>query len=263
MRCHNRVATPPGGSRNAPHAPQGSVLLGLGGYRPAGFIYDSSQVFTSHASDRNPRLCAGCHVNRFEVTDQLTGAFVFNSTGHLFQATPCLDAAGKPTADNTCAFTAAARSFKSCTSAGCHASGDVAASLLANLRGRLGALRDQIWIDVNKNQAVDATDGGYLGTLKATRAIEFTADTKITAAEGAEFNVKMVGEGVYGNGDRSLGVHNPFLAEALLRANIQELRSVYALPAPPARVQQILESPMPGAGPQAPEVRQVQSVSLR
>ena len=70
---------------------------------------------------------------------------------------------------------------------------------------------------------------------------------------------KMVGEGVYGNGDRSLGVHNPFLAEALMRANIQELQSVYALPAPPAPVKQILESPMPGAGPQAAGVRQLLS----
>ncbi|MEO8226121.1 MAG: cytochrome c3 family protein [Gemmatimonadota bacterium] len=259
MRCHNRVSSPPGGSRNAPHAPQGSVLLGLGGYRPAGFVYDSSAVFTSHASDRNPRLCAGCHVNRYEVTDKLTGAFVFNSTGHLFQAIPCLDAAGKPTADNSCAFTASARSFKACTSAGCHASADVAVTALTNLRNRLAVLRDQIWVDANHNEVVDATDGGYLGTIKATKPTQFTADNIITAAEGAEFNVKMVGEGVYGNGDRSLGVHNPFLAEALMRANIEELKAVYALPAPPAPVQQILESPMPGAGPQAEGARQVLS----
>ena len=257
MRCHNRVVTPPGGSRNAPHAPQGSVLLGLGGYRPNGFVYDSSAIYTSHASDRNPRLCAGCHVNNYQVSDQLTGAFVFNSTGHLFQAIPCLDATGKPTADNTCAFTPSARSFKACTNSGCHASADVVASALTNLRGRLNVLRDQIWIDANHNETVDATDGGYLGTLKSTRPAEFTADTRITAAEGAEFNVKMVGEGVYGNGDRSLGVHNPFLAEALLRANILELRSVYALPSPPAPVEQILESPMPGAGPQAAGARQL------
>jgi len=257
MRCHNRVVSPPGGSRNAPHAPQGSVLLGLAGYRPNGFVYDSSAIYTSHASERNPRLCAGCHVNNYSVTDQLTGAFVFNSTGHLFQATPCVDATGKPVADNTCAFTAGARSFKACTSSGCHASGDVAASLLTNLRDRLALLRDQIWIDANHNEAVDATDGGYLGTLKATSPAEFTADTRITAAEGAEFNVKMVGEGVYGNGDRSLGVHNPFLAEALMRANIQELQSVYALPGPAAPVKRILDSPMPGAGPQAAGVRQL------
>ncbi|HJP57186.1 MAG TPA: cytochrome c3 family protein [Gemmatimonadales bacterium] len=251
MRCHNRIVTPPGGTRNAPHAPQGSVLLGLGGYRPNGFVYDSSAIYTSHASDRNPRLCAGCHVNRYEVTDQLTGAFVFNSTGHLFQAIPCLDAGGKPVADNSCAYTPAARSFAACTNSGCHASADVAATALTNLRQRLATLRDQLWQDLNHNSTVDATDGGYLGTLKATRPAEFTADNTITAAEGAEFNVKMVGEGVYGNGDRSLGVHNPFLAEALMRANILELQSVYGLAAPAAPVERILESPMPGAGPQA------------
>ena len=257
MKCHNRVVSPPGGSRNAPHAPQGSVLLGDAGYRPAGFVYDTSRIYTSHASERNPRLCAGCHVNKFTATDALTGAFSFASTGHLFQAIPCLDAAGKPTADNTCDFTPAARSFQACTNSGCHASADVAASLIANLRARLAPLRDQIWIDSNHNEAVDATDGGYLGTIKATQPAEFTADNLITAAEGAEFNVKMVGEGVYGNGDRSLGVHNPFLAEALLRANVQELQSVYGLAAPAAPVQRILDSPLPGAGPQAAGVRQV------
>ncbi len=257
MKCHNRVASPPGGSRNAPHAPQGSVLLGEGGYRPAGFAYDTSRIYTSHASERNPRLCAGCHVNRYNVTDQLTGAFTFNSTGHLFRPIPCLDAAGKPTADNTCAYTTAARSFKTCSNSGCHASVDVAASLLTNLRARLATLRDQIWIDVNHNQAIDATDGGYLGTIKATLPNEFKADTVITAAEGAEFNVKMVGEGSYGNGDRSLGVHNPFLAEALMRANIAELRTKYALPAPPASVQRLLDTPMGGAGPQAAGITQI------
>jgi hypothetical protein len=231
--------------------------MGDAGYRPAGFVYDTSRVYTSHASERNPRLCAGCHVNRFTVNDQLTGAFVFNSTGHLFQAIPCLDASGKPTADNTCDFTPAARSFQACTNSGCHASADVAASLIANLRARLNPLRDQIWIDSNHNEAVDATDGGYLGTIKATNPSQFTADNTITAAEGAEFNVKMVGEGIYGNGDRSLGVHNPFLAVALLRANIQELQSVYGLTAPAAPVQQILQSPLGGAGPQSAGVRQV------
>jgi hypothetical protein len=125
------------------------------------------------------------------------------------------------------------------------------------LRARLAPLRDQIWIDSNHNETVDATDGGYLGTIKATRPAEFTSDNLITAAEGAEFNVKMVGEGIYANGDRSLGVHNPFLAEALLRANVQELQSVYGLTAPAAPVQRILDSPLPGAGPQAAGVRQV------
>jgi hypothetical protein len=67
----------------------------------------------------------------------------------------------------------------------------------------------------------------------------------------------MVGEGIYGNGDRSLGVHNPFLAEALLRANIQELQTVYGLTAPAAPVQRILDTPLQGAGPQAAGVRQV------
>jgi hypothetical protein len=49
-------------------------------------------------------------------------------------------------------------------------------------------------------------------------------DNKITAAEGARFNWNTLREG---GPDGSHGVHNPFLAEALLRANIDELVDKY------------------------------------
>src|SRR5574338_761292 len=264
MRCHIRRTEPAGGSANGvrPHAPQGAVLLGTAGYRPAGFAYDTSRIFTSHASERNPRLCAGCHVNTYDVTDKATGAFVLHSTGHLFRPIPCLDGDGRPEADNSCAYTTGARTFASCPNSGCHASGDAAASALVNLRARLKTLADVLWQDVNGNQLIDAgVDLGYLPTVKQNLPDEFKPDTVITAAEGGEFNARLVGEGLYGNGDKSLGVHNPFLAEALLRASIQEMQSKYSLPAPPAAARQILDSPVPGAGPQAGSAAKI--ISLR
>jgi predicted CxxxxCH...CXXCH cytochrome family protein len=264
MRCHIRRTEPAGGSAYGarPHAPQGAVLLGTAGYRPAGFAYDTSRIFTSHASERNPRLCAGCHVNTYDVTDKATGAFVLHSTGHLFRPIPCLDGDGRPEADNSCAYTTGARTFASCSNSGCHASGDAAASALVNLRARLKTLADVLWQDVNGNQLIDAgVDLGYLPTVKQNLPDEFKPDTVITAAEGGEFNARLVGEGLYGNGDKSLGVHNPFLAEALLRASIQEMQAKYSLPAPPAAARQILDSPVPGAGPQAGGVAKI--ISLR
>ncbi|HEU5050380.1 MAG TPA: cytochrome c3 family protein [Gemmatimonadales bacterium] len=253
MRCHIRRVEPGGGTHGgSPHAPQGAVLLGTAGYRPAGFAYDTSRIFTSHASERNPRLCAGCHVESFEVTDALTGDFVINSTGHLFKAIPCVDANGQPLPESNCAYDNASRRFNTCAAAGCHASEDVAVSALTNLRDKLGDLADAIWVDVNDNETIDVgIDTGYLPQIKAASPGEFAGDTIITAAEGAFFNVKMIGEERYANGDRSLGVHNPFLSESLLRANIQELVAVYGLAPPPVTVQRILETPMQGTGPQS------------
>jgi doubled CXXCH domain len=64
MQCHLRRAVADASS-NSPHAPQGGVLLGFAGWRPPGFAYDTARIFGSHATDKNPRLCAGCHVTRF------------------------------------------------------------------------------------------------------------------------------------------------------------------------------------------------------
>jgi hypothetical protein len=50
----------------------------------------------------------------------------------------------------------------------------------------------------------------------------------------------MVGEGLSGHPDGSFGVHNPFLALALLRANIKELQLIYGVTAPPATVQAVM-----------------------
>ncbi len=258
MRCHMRRNEPaPGSSQGVrPHAPQGAVLLGTAGYRPPNFVYSNDAVLASHASDRNPRLCAGCHVNGFRVTDPASGNFVFQATGHLFRPDPCLDAEGKPTADKTCAYTATARSFASCTPSGCHASGAIAVQLLNGTRNDIENLARVLWIDSNNNGTIDAapTDAGYLPTVKQTRPAEFTADAVITAAEGAEFNVRLAAERNQGNSDNSKGVHNPFLLKALVSASIDHVRTTYGLTAPPAPVQALMRKSLDAVKPGAPLV---------
>ncbi|HEY6108374.1 MAG TPA: multiheme c-type cytochrome [Gemmatimonadales bacterium] len=84
-------------------------------------------------------------------------------------------------------------------------------------------------------------------------------DRVITAMDGAEFNVRTFGENAAGdfviasgNTDRSHTVHNPFLAEALLRANIEELTALYGsqpwFPVLPPAVRAILAGPVGASG---------------
>jgi predicted CXXCH cytochrome family protein len=235
MRCHNRGTEPTAsftrGARG-PHAPQGPVLLGQNaGWIPPGFVYDTNRVFTTHASVANPRLCAGCHVNSFEVTDQTTGQFVFQSVGHLFLPIPCLDAQGVPTADNSCAYNSTSRNWQSCTASGCHGSVDVAVQLFNSSRSDVQALVDVLWDDLNSNATLDAapTDAGYLPTIYATTPTQFVGtDNTLTVAEGVLFNVMMLAESLYvGHNDGSKGVHNPFFYEALLSASIDAMQAAY------------------------------------
>ena len=231
VKCHLRYGQPQPPSTIKPHAPQGAMLLGFAGWRPPGFIYDTNLIYGSHATTKNPKLCAGCHVVAFPVTDPASGTFTFQATGHLFRQVPCLDASGKPTADKTCAYTAAARSWKSCTASGCHADANVAVTVFTNVRNRMALETGQLWTDTNKNGTIDPapTDGGLLATLKATKPGEWNT-SDITPAEGAEFNARLCGEYGSGNSDNSKGVHNPFLCDALLTSTFTYLKSYYGLP---------------------------------
>ena len=248
MQCHMR-RTEPTTSSYSPHAPQGAVLLGFAGYRPAGFAYDTARIFGSHATTQNPKLCAGCHVNRFTVTDKLTGAFSFQATGHLMRPIPCLDATGKPTADKTCTYTETARSWQSCAAAGCHANAAVAANAFNTVRTRMKNYADQLWTDLNGNGSINAapTDGGYLATLKQTTPTAWNGtDLIISAAEGAEFNARLCGEYGQSNSDNSKGIHNPFLCESLFIATINEVKAVYGLPAVAPAVLSSMNEPLGG-----------------
>ena len=146
MKCHLNRGSPTV-ANSTPHGAAGYVLLGVAGYRPAGVSIDTLVTLTTHSSIANPRLCAGCHVNAFDVTDPTTGGLVFHSTGHTFRPLPCLKANGLPDTVTTCAYSPAARTFKACTASGCHGTEAVAASLLSSLRQELASYADQIWID--------------------------------------------------------------------------------------------------------------------
>ena len=248
MRCHNRRAEPELGS-SSPHAPQGAVLLGYAGWRPPGFAYDTNAIYGSHATTKNPRLCAGCHVNKFTVTDPTSGNFVFQATGHLFRPIPCLDAQGKPTADKTCAYTTTARTWQSCTASGCHANASVANTLFNNVRARMKGYTDQLWTDLNRDGSLQAapTDSGLLARARQARPSDWnTSDTQITPGEGGEFNARLCGEYGQSNADNSKGVHNPFLCEALLQSTIAYIRTYY-FPAATVGQRALMEGSIDGA----------------
>jgi predicted CXXCH cytochrome family protein len=245
MKCHDRRTEPQVTSSRGPHAPQGGVLLGTAGYWPAGF--DTNAVVATHGNvSVNTRLCAGCHVAPFDVTDA-SGNVTFQSVGHLFKADPCLDATGKPTGDNSCArpgdpgYVSGTRKFNGCVASGCHSSEAIVENAFERNRNIvIKPLADQLWVDANGNQALyttdpvtgqpNAFDPGDTGLLTQVPITEFnSSDSKITDAEGALFNVRMIGENRYSNGDRSLGVHNPVLSAELLDASIQALQAQFGL----------------------------------
>ena len=266
MKCHQRRSIPDQASSRGPHSPQGPMLLGDAGYQPAGFQPDLQAVASTHGTDRNPELCAGCHVQRLEGTDVTTGKPAI-SAGHLFLAIPCLDAGGLPVKTD-CADDATSRSWKACTNSGCHGDATAAVSAFTLITQDLDRLTKQIWDDKNANDAIDpdstacsalalpcanptgtpATDdanranwdAGLLARTDLVPATEYaTNDNKITPAEGATFNVRMLREG---GADGSHGVHNPFLARALLGADITELQATYpGLPAASAAVRSMME----------------------
>ena len=91
--------------------------------------------------------------------------------------------------------------------------------------------------------AFDPGDTGLLTQIPSPETAYTTADLQISVAERALFNVRLVGENRYANGDRSKGVHNPFLSTSLLAASINAVQAEY-FPAPirlPPRAQGVLD----------------------
>lgn len=244
MQCHQRRSIPDPTSSRGPHSPQGPMLLGEAGWVPPNFIYDETQQATTHGSSANPGLCAGCHMERFQV-NAANGDFITQIVGHSFKAIPCVDAQGIPTDSTSCPDTE--RRFNACTASGCHSTTGAAMSARQILEGRLEAYIDVLWKDKDGDGTLDAlpTDSGLLAQVKLTSPCEFstatTAPTGACAGNPIGSTIVTVGEGVWFNadmirrGDGSWGVHNPFYAEALLLGSTQALRAQYPyLPAPPA-----------------------------
>jgi predicted CXXCH cytochrome family protein len=220
MKCHQRRAVPDRErSTSGPHSPQGPLLLGEAvGWIPPNFEYADLQIRSTHGSEANPRLCATCHVNAYEVTDLETGDFVLSVKGHSFEPIPCLDAQGVPDPAADCDL--GERTFASCTTSGCHGDQDaarsayiVATTRIADLVARLEALLDLVPpSELNRD------------------------DDIFTTAEGADFN-RILGA------ITSSAIHNPFLTEALLTASIRQMEQDYDLaPSPALSLENVLDS---------------------
>ena len=206
-RCHNRRSNPDfTGNRDTPHAPHGPLVFGTAGWWPPGVEFEETQ--SSHGSERNPKLCATCHVQNYTVTDKATGQFQIQVVGHRFLPTPCVDANGAPTDAQTC--TPSQRSYKSCATSGCHSEASARSALAsaeADFALLTGAL-DNMLTQVPASQKLPAAAG------------------KVTTARGAAFNSALAKT-------HGAEAHNPFLVKALLRASIAAVAKEYNIAAPP------------------------------
>lgn len=201
MKCHQRNANYQPSNTHGPHSPEGPMLIGTAGWWPPGAQLADTLVAT-HGSDRNPGLCATCHVNRFTVTDAATGAFKFQVTGHLFVAVPCIGSDGLPTAGDC---DVSQRSFAACTASGCHGSEAVARSAMVTAQARIALL-----------------DSTLSKQLQQVDPAELKVSSTITTAKGAQFNLQLAEE-------PGSVIHNPFLTEALLTASINQMYKDYGI----------------------------------
>lgn len=250
--CHSREGEPP--TFRGPHAAQGLLVIQEDiGWIPAGF--DEPPLHPHGNPQINPKICVTCHVNMFEITDQATGEFVFQSVGHTFEAIPCLDPDGKPDPRIDCDDDE--RDFQAC--AQCHLSEAIALEIFVDNKDEISALLDQLWFDSDADGVVDPTDAGLIPQV-AARAVANAADTLdldprdgvVTVAEGAFWNAQIAAtadrprflgamfyvgiagpndEGIRWTGHRASGdgVHNPSFVKALLEASIQAVIDFYGL----------------------------------
>jgi predicted CXXCH cytochrome family protein len=206
MRCHNKRGGPEFTAQNrGPHSPEGPMLLGEAGWWPPNMpTQPGERIVTTHGSQANPRMCAGCHMQQMTFTDRATGQLTMSTTGHLFEAIPCLDEHGMPTRLDNC--TIQQRTFRTCTGSGCHGSENAARSAMIVVRLRLDTWNAQL-----KSQ------------LARVPAAEFNPnDGRYSTAEGARFNSQLADR--YGS-----AAHNPFLMEALLIGSIQQVQRDYGI----------------------------------
>lgn len=206
MKCHRRNADPSKvTTRNEAHSPEGPTLLGVAGWFPPGMNVSDS-IYGTHASPaKNPKLCAGCHVQRFSTTNS---AGTFTATGHRFIAAPCVDANGLPTATQNCQISG--KTFRACVSGGCHGTENAARSAYTTAEARIAALETTLSALIAQAKA---------GAKKAE--CNFPNPT-YTTCNGAAFNLTIAkSEGSF--------VHNPFLTEQLMIASINQMKKDYGL----------------------------------
>ena len=229
IQCHKRRSVPDLTSSSGPHSPQGPTFLGTSGWRPAGFVWDSTSMTTHSNPAANAMLCATCHVATLDVNNS-KGQLAWHYTGHSFYAIPCVDTAGIDST-NSCSDTR--RSFAACAASGCHSSEAVARTYFESLSNELQYFAGILWTDVNGNGKIDAGDTGLLTKVASTEFKTRNATTNntlpYTVAEGGRFNVQLV------TADRSHGVHNAPYLRALLVATINAVKTQYALTVPPAQ----------------------------
>jgi predicted CXXCH cytochrome family protein len=222
-RCHNRRGIPdvlnPGTRVVTPHAPQAPLLIGDAGWIPPGATFDEGQILGTHGTDRNPGLCATCHLPKFQIGDPLRPGVLVESTSHTFGPIPCLDGNGQPLPfSDDCDLAPPTRSYKACTGGACHASEQTAFSALTAATARItfeaGELLAQLTaVDPNLGSAGGAISGG----------------SPFTVADGAWFNYTLATFGTHAG--RGSAVHNPFLVEALLLASIAAVEDEYGVAA--------------------------------
>lgn len=223
-RCHNRRTNPAPTTSSGlqPHAPEAALLIGDAGWFVPGSNIDPGTIVGTHGSERNAKLCATCHVNSFTVTDQVTGAFVFQATGHLFKAVPCLNELGIPQPGD-CGFTTTSRSFQSCATSGCHGSASSALTALTVATQRLQNYGDQLESQLRQIDPNLAGAGGEIDPTNPT----------FNVAEGAFFNLSLARHGATHTNAQfnyaAAATHNPFLIESLLLASINEVRRAYGV----------------------------------
>lgn len=232
ITCHHKRGEPDLTTYRGPHSPQGPMVLGTAGWRPAGFTWDSTMSTTHASPTANPGVCGACHVSGFSRTDATTSATVY-STGHTFAAIPCLNAGGAP--DWTLKdCEVSTRTFQACATSGCHSTESAARASFVAAESRFDYYARLMWIDVNANSRVDAfpTDSGMAAIAKRDFPADFptrsaTNAPPLSAGEGLAFNARLLWM-------PGQAAHNAFYGEALALATIQAAKTRYGFPVPPA-----------------------------
>lgn len=207
MKCHHKRAQPELDASQfsrGPHSPEGPLLLGENVGFWFGNVPVDERIRGTHGTEANPRLCATCHMVRYQVTDELTGEFVFQAVGHRFEALTCVDGQGIPTGEDSCAI--AAQSFRGCVGSGCHGTEDAARSIYVVVTNRINTLAAELDRLVDQVRATEIRQN----------------DGRWTTAEGADFNYQLAVR-------PGSQVHNPFMIEALLTTSIAEMKQDYGV----------------------------------